>query len=50
MIHDDNKRLFWKLGIVTELCPGRDDLLRVVKLRTSNGDQPDPLPNSILLS
>ena len=43
MIHDDNKHLFWKLGIVTDLYPGRDDSIRVAKLRTSNGKTTRPI-------
>ena len=36
-IHDDIKRIQWKLGIVENLITGRGAHVRVVNLRTSNG-------------
>ena len=36
-IHDETKRIYWKLGIVENLITGRDGHVRAVNLRTSNG-------------
>ena len=36
-IHDDCPRVTWKLGIVTELLPSSDNIVRSVKLRTGIG-------------
>jgi len=35
-IHDDSKRLFWKLAVVEELIYAKDGLLRAAIIRTSN--------------
>ena len=42
-IHDENSRLKWKLGIVTELYPGPDNAIRVAQLRTSSGETTRPI-------
>ena len=34
---DDKKRLHWPLAVVVEVIPGRDNVTRLVKLRTSKG-------------
>ena len=36
-IHDETKRIYWKLGIVQNLITGRDGHVRAVNLQTSNG-------------
>jgi hypothetical protein len=39
LIHDEHtKRLMWSTGLVTELRPSRDGLVRSVVLRTANGN------------
>lgn len=35
--HDQKTKLYWPLGVVTELHPGKDGLVRYVSLRTSQG-------------
>jgi hypothetical protein len=38
IVRDDNiPRLHWKIGVVTELIPGRDEIVRTVKLHTAKG-------------
>uniref|UniRef100_A0A8D8X4X1 Integrase catalytic domain-containing protein n=1 Tax=Cacopsylla melanoneura TaxID=428564 RepID=A0A8D8X4X1_9HEMI len=38
LIGDDNlKKIDWPVGLVTELIKGRDSVVRVVRVRTSNG-------------
>ena len=36
-IHDDSPRITWKLGVVDELCQGKDGYTRSVKIRTKHG-------------
>jgi len=39
LIHDDiKKRNHWKMGVVKELYPGKDGIVREVSLRTSFGN------------
>ena len=39
LLNDDNlNRIKWKLGRVVELLPGKDKKVRVVKLKTANGE------------
>ncbi|GFY23933.1 bel12-ag transposon polyprotein [Trichonephila clavipes] len=40
---DDKKRLHWLLGRVLELFPGKDGIIRLVKLRTERGDMLRPI-------
>ncbi|GFW12939.1 bel12-ag transposon polyprotein [Trichonephila clavipes] len=40
---DDKKRLHWLLGRVLELFPGKDGIIRLVKLRTGRGDMLRPI-------
>ncbi|GFS57548.1 putative pro-pol polyprotein [Trichonephila clavipes] len=40
---DDKKRLHWLLGRVLELFPGKDGIIRLVKLRTERGDTLRPI-------
>lgn len=35
--NDDHKRIGWPLGRVVELMPGKDDVVRLVRLETSRG-------------
>ena len=35
---DDKKRYSWKLGVVCEVIKGKDDVVRGVRVRTSNGN------------
>lgn len=36
--NDNTKRLFWPLAKVVELIPGRDGKVRLVRLKTTNGE------------
>ncbi|KZS16492.1 Uncharacterized protein APZ42_017771 [Daphnia magna] len=39
VIHDDNtKRLMWKVGVVKELIPSKEGLIRSVILKTPHGN------------
>ncbi|KAI9555876.1 hypothetical protein GHT06_018393 [Daphnia sinensis] len=38
---DNTKRLMWKVGVVKELIPSKDRLIRSVILRTPNGHRID---------
>ncbi|KZS10078.1 Uncharacterized protein APZ42_025555 [Daphnia magna] len=39
IIHDDNtKRLMWTIGVVKEIIPSRDGLIRSVMVKTPNGN------------
>ncbi|GFR02869.1 DUF5641 domain-containing protein [Trichonephila clavata] len=38
LIENPNKRLYWPLGKVVELIPGRDGKVRTLKLRCSNSE------------
>ncbi|GFS67914.1 uncharacterized protein NPIL_339861 [Nephila pilipes] len=40
---DDKKRLHWLLGRVLELFPGKDGIIRLVKLRTEKGNVQRPI-------
>ncbi|GFU02186.1 DUF5641 domain-containing protein [Nephila pilipes] len=40
---DDKKRLHWLLGRVLELFPGKDGIIRLVKLRTEKGNVLRPI-------
>ncbi|GFV61668.1 uncharacterized protein K02A2.6 [Trichonephila clavipes] len=40
---NDKKRLHWLLGRVLELFPGKDGIIRLVKLRTERGDMLRPI-------
>lgn len=40
---DDKKRLHWLLGRVLELFPGKDGIVRLVKLRTPKGNMLRPI-------
>ncbi|GFT23271.1 uncharacterized protein NPIL_648341, partial [Nephila pilipes] len=40
---DDKKRLHWLLGRVLELFPGKDGIIRLVKLRTEKGEVLRPI-------
>ncbi|GFT48640.1 hypothetical protein TNCV_2326431 [Trichonephila clavipes] len=42
MGHDDVRRIDWPLGVVLEVYPGKDGVLRVARIRTSHGK--DSLP------
>ena len=37
LVHDDCKRIYWKLAIVESLIYGRDNLVRAANIRTANG-------------
>ena len=39
LVHDNLPRNQWKLAIVNSLIPGRDGLVRAVRLRMSNGNE-----------
>lgn len=43
LIHSDAPPLQWSLGRVTELHPGADGVVRVVKVRTQNGEYTRPV-------
>ena len=43
LIHDSVPRVLWKMGIVWELFPGRDGIVRSVKLKTNNGFMTRPV-------
>ena len=43
------KRQNWPVGIIEELCPGRDGLVRMVKIRTSSGVLSRPIQKVCLL-
>ncbi|KAL1448563.1 hypothetical protein WDU94_013886, partial [Cyamophila willieti] len=44
LIGDDNvKRMDWPIGVVTEVIEGRDSVVRVVRVRTSNGTLTRPV-------
>lgn len=38
LIHDDGPRCKWKLGRIIELLPGKDDIVRVVKIKINKGE------------
>ena len=40
---EEKNRGKWKLGIVTALIPGRDGIVRVVKLRAGRGELERPI-------
>jgi hypothetical protein len=40
---DKKKRIDWPMGRVIELYPGKDDEVRVVKVRTANGELTRPV-------
>jgi len=37
LVHDDCKRIYWKLAIIESLIYGKDNLVRAVNIRTVNG-------------
>jgi len=37
LVHDDCKRIYWKLAIIESLIYGKDNLVRAANIRTSNG-------------
>lgn len=39
IIHDNTPRNQWKLGVIRTLLPGKDGVVRAVKLRTSRGNE-----------
>ncbi|KAB0791783.1 hypothetical protein PPYR_03583 [Photinus pyralis] len=46
LVRDDRKkRVFWPLGRVMELIPGKDGIVRVVKVKTEVGLQTKPIQN-----
>ena len=38
LIHDNTPRSQWRLGVITELHPGKDGFVRAVTLKTGNGN------------
>ena len=38
LVHDDGPRCNWKLGRITELLPGKDKIVRVVRIKTNRGE------------
>ena len=36
MIHEDTNRSNWNLGVITELIPGLDGIVRIAKVRSQN--------------
>ncbi|GFS88515.1 bel12-ag transposon polyprotein [Nephila pilipes] len=44
---DDKKRLHWLLGRVLELFPGKDGIIRLVKLRTEKGKRTKTNPTIV---
>ncbi|GFU07812.1 hypothetical protein NPIL_93711, partial [Nephila pilipes] len=42
-LNDKKKRLHWLLGTVLELFPGKDGIIRLVKLRTEKGNVLRPI-------
>ena len=40
---DDLKRRRWPLGRITKVMPGKDDVVRVVELKTRNGTYTRPI-------
>ena len=46
LLQDDNsKRGKWPLGRITKVMPGKDDVVRVVEVRTRNGTYTRPVTN-----
>lgn len=44
IIKDDNTHpMFWPLAVVTDIFPGRDNIIRAVKVKTSNGSYIRPV-------
>ncbi|GFU54820.1 hypothetical protein NPIL_670011 [Nephila pilipes] len=44
LIEDKNlKRLYWPLGRVTEIFPGKDGITRLVKVKTTSGEKLCPV-------
>ncbi|GFT79992.1 DUF5641 domain-containing protein [Nephila pilipes] len=44
LIEDKNlKRLYWPLGRVTEIFPGKDGITRLVKMKTTSGEKLRPV-------
>ncbi|GFY27140.1 uncharacterized protein TNCV_2067611 [Trichonephila clavipes] len=41
--NEDKKRAFWSLGRIVKLYPGKDNYVRLVKVKTSNGEVPRPI-------
>ena len=51
VIDKDRQRSQWCMGMVTEVYPGTDGLVRSVKLRTATGEYDRPITKlSLLLS
>ncbi|GFY60469.1 integrase_H2C2 domain-containing protein [Trichonephila inaurata madagascariensis] len=40
--HDNVQRIDWPLGVVLEVCPGKDGVPRVARVRTSHGERIRP--------
>ena len=45
LVKDEGPRIYWKLGRITELCPGPDSIVRVVKLKLGKGFTTRPVVN-----
>lgn len=45
---NNKKKILWALGLVT-VCPGQDKCIRVVTVKTANGDMTRPEQNSYSL-
>lgn len=43
LIHDDCKRIEWKLAVVEKLLPGEDGAIRSAEIRTANGKTNRPI-------
>ena len=43
LIHGDNPRKFWNLGLITKVIPGPDGQVRVAEIRTQTGTTNRPL-------
>jgi hypothetical protein len=50
VVFDENHpRKYWKIAIVTEVYPGKDDVVRTVKLKTENGSLKRPVAKVAVL-
>ena len=49
LVVSDQKRQFWKLGLITELYPGRDGKKRVAKVRVGNHEFLRPVQRLVAL-
>ena len=48
-IHDESRRVRWRIGIVQEVIKGKDGLVRVAMVRTSSGVTNRPVTKLYLL-